>query len=86
LAAGVAFGLGALFSIGIVWVNEVLDASDVGAACGLLILRELRRDLRLICALTRCACRWSTGWGAAGGSVSHPPSMAECVHSNTDSG
>jgi hypothetical protein len=51
LAARVAFGLGALFSIGIVWV----DASDtefdllvgcvgVGAAGGLLILRELRRD------------------------------------------
>jgi predicted MFS family arabinose efflux permease len=60
VAAVVAFGLGALFSIGIVWVNEVLDASDtefgllvacfgVGAAGGLLILRQLdRRDLTLV--------------------------------------
>jgi hypothetical protein len=60
VAAVVAFGLGALFSIGIVWVNEVLDASDtefgllvacfgVGAAGGLLILRRLaRRDLSLV--------------------------------------
>jgi predicted MFS family arabinose efflux permease len=60
VAAVVAFGLGALFSIGIVWVNEVLDASDtqfgllvacfgVGAAGGLLILRQIeRRDLTLI--------------------------------------
>ena len=60
VAAVVAFGLGALFSIGIVWVNEVLDATDtefgllvacfgVGAAGGLLILRQLeRRDLALI--------------------------------------
>jgi predicted MFS family arabinose efflux permease len=60
VAAVVAFGLGALFSIGIVWVNEVLDASDtefgllvacfgVGAAGGLLILRQIeRRDLALI--------------------------------------
>jgi MFS family permease len=60
MAAVVAFGLGALFSIGIVWVNDVLDASDtefgllvacfgVGAAGGLLILRQLdRRDLALV--------------------------------------
>ncbi len=60
VAAVVAFGLGALFSIGIVWVNDVLGASDtefgllvacfgVGAAGGLLILRQLaRRDLALI--------------------------------------
>jgi predicted MFS family arabinose efflux permease len=60
VAAVVAFGLGALFSIGIVWVNDVLDASDtefgllvacfgVGAAGGLLILRQIeRRDLALI--------------------------------------
>ncbi len=60
VAAAVAFGLGALFSIGIVWVNDVLDASDtefgllvacfgVGAAAGLLILRQLeRRDLALV--------------------------------------
>lgn len=60
VAAVVAFGLGALFSIGIVWVNEVLDASDtefgllvacfgVGAAGGLLILRQIeRRDLALV--------------------------------------
>jgi MFS family permease len=60
VAAVVAFGLGALFSIGIVWVNEVLDATDtefgllvacfgVGAAAGLLILRQLdRRDLALV--------------------------------------
>jgi predicted MFS family arabinose efflux permease len=60
VAAVVAFGLGALFSIGIVWVNDVLDASDtefgllvacfgVGAAGGLLILRQLdRRDLALV--------------------------------------
>jgi predicted MFS family arabinose efflux permease len=60
VAAVVAFGLGALFSIGIVWVNEVLGASDtefgllvacfgVGAAGGLLILRQIeRRDLALI--------------------------------------
>jgi MFS family permease len=60
VAAVVAFGLGALFSIGIVWVNEVLDATDtefgllvacfgVGAAGGLLILRQLdRRDLALV--------------------------------------
>jgi MFS family permease len=60
VAAVVAFGLGALFSIGIVWVNDVLDATDtefgllvacfgVGAAAGLLILRQLdRRDLALI--------------------------------------
>jgi hypothetical protein len=60
VAAVVAFGLGALFSIGIVWVNDVLGASDtefgllvacfgVGAAGGLLILRQIeRRDLALI--------------------------------------
>ena len=60
VAAVVAFGLGALFSIGIVWVNDVLNASDtefgllvacfgVGAAGGLLILRQIeRRDLALI--------------------------------------
>jgi predicted MFS family arabinose efflux permease len=60
VAAVVAFGLGALFSIGIVWVNDVLDASNtefgllvacfgVGAAGGLLILRQLdRRDLSLV--------------------------------------
>jgi MFS family permease len=60
VAAAVAFGLGALFSIGIVWVNDVLNASDtefgllvacfgVGAAAGLLILRQLeRRDLALV--------------------------------------
>ena len=60
VAAAVAFGLGALFSIGIVWVNDVLDASDtefgllvacfgVGAAGGLLILRQIeRRDLALV--------------------------------------
>jgi hypothetical protein len=60
VAAVVAFGLGALFSIGIVWVNDVLDASDtefgllvacfgVGAAGGLLILRQIeRRDLALV--------------------------------------
>src|ERR671919_626204 len=60
VAAVVAFGLGALFSIGIVWVNEVLDATDtefgllvacfgVGAGGGLLILRQLgNRDLTLL--------------------------------------
>jgi predicted MFS family arabinose efflux permease len=60
VAAVVAFGLGALFSIGIVWVNDVLDATDtefgllvacfgVGAAGGLLILRQIdRRDLTLV--------------------------------------
>jgi MFS family permease len=60
VAAAVAFGLGALFSIGIVWVTDVLHASDtefgllvacfgVGAAAGLLILRQLeRRDLALV--------------------------------------
>jgi MFS family permease len=60
VAAVVAFGLGALFSIGIVWVNDVLDANDtefgllvacfgVGAAGGLLILRQIeRRDLALV--------------------------------------
>lgn len=60
VAAVVAFGLGALFSIGIIWVRDVLGASDtqfgllvacfgVGAAAGLLILRQLgRRDLRLV--------------------------------------
>jgi hypothetical protein len=89
LATVVAFGLGALISIGIVWVNEVLDASDtefgllvgcfgVGAVGGLLIRRDLRRDLRLIRASMRCAGRWCTGWGAAAGWVLHPPSMAEC--------
>jgi MFS family permease len=57
VAACVAFGLGALFSIGIVWVQEVLDATDtqfgllvacfgVGAGGGLLALRQLdRHDL-----------------------------------------
>jgi MFS family permease len=60
VAAVVAFGLGALFSIGIVWVNDVLGANNtefgllvacfgVGAAGGLLILRQIdRRDLALI--------------------------------------
>jgi MFS family permease len=60
VAAVVAFGLGALFSIGIVWVNDVLNANDtefgllvacfgVGAAGGLLILRQLeRRDIALV--------------------------------------
>jgi MFS family permease len=60
VAAGVAFGLGALFSIGIVWVQDVLDATEtqfgllvacfgVGAGAGLLVLRRLhRRDLATI--------------------------------------
>jgi MFS family permease len=60
VAAVVAFGLGALFSLGIVWVREVLGATDtqfgllvacfgVGAGGGLLILRRLpRRDLRTV--------------------------------------
>jgi MFS family permease len=60
VAAVVAFGLGALFSLGIVWVREVLGATDtqfgllvacfgVGAGGGLLVLRLLhRRDLRTV--------------------------------------
>jgi MFS family permease len=60
VAAGVSFGLGALFSIGIVWVREVLDATEtqfgllvacfgVGAGAGLLVLRRVhRRDLATI--------------------------------------
>jgi MFS family permease len=60
VAACVAFGLGALFSIGIVWVQEVLDATDtqfgllvacfgVGAGGGLLVLRQLdRRDVATV--------------------------------------
>ena len=60
MAAVVAFGLGALFSLGIVWVREVLGATDtqfgllvacfgVGAGGGLLVLRRLpRRDLRTV--------------------------------------
>src|SRR5690606_32110379 len=53
-AAVVAFGLGALFSLGVVWVQEVLDASNVefgllvvcfgvGAGGGLGALRWLPR-------------------------------------------
>ena len=52
VAAVVAFGLGALFSLGIVWVREVLGATDtqfgllvacfgVGAGVGVLVLRRL---------------------------------------------
>lgn len=60
MAAVVAFGLGALFSLGIVWVREVLDATEtqfgllvacfgVGAGGGLLVLRRIRRrDLRTV--------------------------------------
>jgi MFS family permease len=60
VAAVVAFGLGALFSLGIVWVREVLHATNtqfgllvacfgVGAGAGLLVLRQLsRRDLRTV--------------------------------------
>jgi MFS family permease len=60
VAAVVAFGLGALFSLGIVWVREVLGATDtqfgllvacfgVGAGLGLLVLRLVhRRDLRTV--------------------------------------
>jgi MFS family permease len=60
VAAVVAFGLGALFSLGVVWVQEVLGATDtefgllvacfgVGAGVGLLVLRRLpRRDLRTV--------------------------------------
>jgi MFS family permease len=60
VAAVVAFGLGALFSLGIVWVREVLGATDtqfgllvacfgVGAGVGLLVLRLVhRRDLRTV--------------------------------------
>jgi MFS family permease len=59
-AAVVALGLGALFSIGILWVRDVLHASDpefgllvacfgVGAAGGLGVLRRIeRRDLQTI--------------------------------------
>lgn len=54
VAAAVAVGLGALFSLGIVWVREVLGASQtefgllvacfgVGAGIALLVLRRLRR-------------------------------------------
>jgi MFS family permease len=60
VAAVVAFGLGALFSLGIVWVREVLGASDtqfgllvacfgVGAGVGVLVLRRLPgHDLRTV--------------------------------------
>lgn len=60
VAAAVSFGLGALFSLGVVWVREVLDATNtefgllvacfgVGAGGGLGILRVLpRRDLRTV--------------------------------------
>jgi MFS family permease len=60
VAAVVAAGLGALFSVGIVWVREVLEATDsefgllvacfgVGAALGLLALRALpRRGLGIV--------------------------------------
>jgi MFS family permease len=63
VAAVVAFGLGALFSLGIVWVRDVLGATDtefgllvacfgVGAGGGLLVLRQLeRRDLTLVRSL-----------------------------------
>ncbi|HET6950975.1 MAG TPA: MFS transporter [Acidimicrobiales bacterium] len=63
VAAAVAVGLGALFSVGIVWVREVLGASEtefgllvacfgVGAGGGLVALRYLRgRGLRTIRAL-----------------------------------
>ena len=59
-AAVVALGLGALFSIGILWVRDVLHASDpefgllvacfgVGAAAGLGVLRRIeRRDLQTV--------------------------------------
>jgi MFS family permease len=54
VAAAVAIGLGALFSLGIVWVQDVLGASQtqfgllvacfgVGAGIALLVLRRLRR-------------------------------------------
>ena len=54
VAAAVAIGLGALFSLGIVWVRDVLGASQtqfgllvacfgVGAGIALLVLRRLRR-------------------------------------------
>lgn len=53
-AAAVAAGLGALFTIGVVWVTEVLEASDtqfgllvacfgIGAAGGLAVLRTFQR-------------------------------------------
>jgi predicted MFS family arabinose efflux permease len=60
VAAVVAAGLGALFSLGVVWVREVLGASDsqfgllvacfgVGAAGGLVALRRMaRRDLGVV--------------------------------------
>jgi MFS family permease len=60
VAAVVAGGLGALFSLGVVWVHEVLDATDtefgllvacfgVGAGGSLLVLRVMsRRDLNTI--------------------------------------
>lgn len=60
MAAVVAFGFGALFSLGIVWVRDVLGATDtqfgllvacfgVGAGAGLLGLRRIRgRDLRTV--------------------------------------
>lgn len=54
VAAVVAFGLGALFSLGVVWVRDVLEATNtqfgllvacfgVGAGGGLLVLRRIRR-------------------------------------------
>jgi MFS family permease len=60
VAAVVAGGLGALFSLGVVWVRDVLDATDpefgllvacfgVGAGCSLVVLRLVsRRDLAMI--------------------------------------
>jgi MFS family permease len=60
VAAVVAGGLGALFSLGVVWVHDVLDATDtefgllvacfgVGAGGSLLVLRVMsRRDLTTI--------------------------------------
>lgn len=60
VAAVVAAGLGALFSVGIVWVRDVLEATDsefgllvacfgVGAALGLVALRAIgRRGLGLV--------------------------------------
>ena len=70
VAAVVAFGLGALFSLGIVWVREVLGATDtqfgllvacfgVGAGGGLLVLRRLPRAR----PAHRHHCARAAGWG-----------------------
>ncbi len=77
-ALTVAMGLGSLFSVGVVFVRDVLDASDaqfgvlialfgVGAVVGVALLRRVENSLRTVRAAVFVQGAWIAGMSAAPG-------------------